>query len=676
MRKKGIRVRIDIMNRNTIMSLAMIYALWQSKRQDLLDLITPFVLFSVSSTTPTRSRIDIDSVCRYLESEFGYKSFQPTVVKKILNRECSSARATDRRIIRRNNEFILEKPYTELIETFSEKRINCKVRSDAVTTALASYLNSNNVYRRSDYSQRDAEIILLSFFERQGSTILLSVEDFSQQLVRNDESDYFVGKFILEQHENKTVLMDYIEELVKGYFVTTALYLQAENTDVTRASFSDVTFFLDTRILLGYLGYKSQQENDSIQDMVKSLKKNGAKLACFSYNEVEIESILRAYRQSTLHRSNNSPYTLEYFDSLGRTSTPVEAAEKYFSNKLKSDEIISNSPDEILEQSGLADSTEGILDDSSVRAIVEKIKPSYKFEGFSDDMSAINTVSRLREGKRLPYIEKCKAVFVTSNTALVAAIKQYCRENGTDYGFPIVISVDDLCVLAWLKDFESDNSLPKMRLLENVMAAITPNRELMDAYFKNLDNLKQQGKLDDDEVSLLRVDHYAQKELMELTGGNSDNVSDTVIEKIRERIRGDSYTAGVIQGKNSAVEEYQSMQKIQRNNACMRAEKEVEQEYAEKERKHIKRIKIGSIFVALVFIIASAFSLYSQWNGALKFPLLIVTIITTFESAMPFFSKDSFLIKKEKSRLMKKKLMDIDLRKEKYLSILNSDSEK
>ena len=37
--RKKMKQRINIMNRNTIISLAMLYALWQSKRQDLLDLI-------------------------------------------------------------------------------------------------------------------------------------------------------------------------------------------------------------------------------------------------------------------------------------------------------------------------------------------------------------------------------------------------------------------------------------------------------------------------------------------------------------------------------------------------------------------------------------------------------------------------------------------------------------
>lgn len=60
------------MNKNAITSLAMIYALWQSKRQDLLDLIRPFVLYAVGSTTSLNSEIDILSVCNYMETEFGY----------------------------------------------------------------------------------------------------------------------------------------------------------------------------------------------------------------------------------------------------------------------------------------------------------------------------------------------------------------------------------------------------------------------------------------------------------------------------------------------------------------------------------------------------------------------------------------------------------------------------
>ena len=120
--------------------------------------------------------------------------------------------------------------------------------------------------------------MLLSFFDQYGNSVALSVENLRQIQAKGNEICYFIGKFILSENEKESVLMDYILELVRGYFVTMALYLQADNPDVTRSSFSDVTFFLDTRILLAYLGYKTEEENNSVQLMVRSIQRAGAKI--------------------------------------------------------------------------------------------------------------------------------------------------------------------------------------------------------------------------------------------------------------------------------------------------------------------------------------------------------------------------------------------------------------
>ena len=275
-------MRIDVMNKNSIVSLAMLFALWQTNRKDLLALIRPFILYSVGMTTETGDEIDISSICAYMEQEFGYKSFQPAVVSRVLSRETSLSKLSSDRVIEKNNKkFYLTGSLSSHIDSFNEKRTFCKAHSDSVTKALSDFLNLNHIYKRSNFTQQEAERLLLMFFEKQGGSILLSIEDFQQMTFRKNEIDYFIGKFILEQYENKTVLMDYLIELVKGYFVTTALYLQAETPDITKSAFKNVTFFLDTRLLLAYMGYKSKQENDSVQEMVRSILKNGDKVACF-----------------------------------------------------------------------------------------------------------------------------------------------------------------------------------------------------------------------------------------------------------------------------------------------------------------------------------------------------------------------------------------------------------
>ena len=96
------------MKKNAIISLAMLYALWQTKRSDLLDLIRPFVLYAVGVTTKVGDIIDVEGICRYMESEFGYQSFQCAVVERILLRETSDAIKQESRIIKKENrKFIL-----------------------------------------------------------------------------------------------------------------------------------------------------------------------------------------------------------------------------------------------------------------------------------------------------------------------------------------------------------------------------------------------------------------------------------------------------------------------------------------------------------------------------------------------------------------------------------------
>lgn len=659
------------MKKNAIISLAMLYALWQTKRSDLLDLIRPFVLYAVGVTTKVGDIIDVEGICRYMESEFGYQSFQCAVVERILLRETSDAIKQESRIIKKENrKFILIASLSTQVENFNSKRLVCKEHSDAVTTALAGYLNHNRACRRDNYTSSEAEVFLLSFFERQGGSIVLSADDLRQISFKNSELDFFIGKFILEENEKRSSLMDYIVELVKGYFVTTALYLQAENLDVTHASFSNVIFYLDTRLLLALLGFKSSQENESVQEMVKSLQRNGAKLACFSYNIEEVENILEAYKQSTVSpRRYPATITLEFFDERGASYTHVDAAQKAFIQKLRNFQVNEISFEAALINAGVKDQATGLLNDDELRNILLEMKPSYNVSTLPDDLAAINTVSRIRRGKRLPNIEKCKAVFVTSNPLLVSGTKQLLINHSEDVGFPLAITGNDLCVMAWLKDFERSNNLPKMRLLENVLAALTPSKELMDAYFDNVDYLEKQGDLSGDEAALLRMDQFAKKELMELTKGEKGNLSTAVVQTIRKSIRRESKEEGIKIGENRGTQTLNEL----RTAACKQAEKEIEEEYSRKERRWIKIIKIAAIAIALLFSSASIYMIVMTGIGSpLSIATTIVALVTLVQGTGTLLIKDNWATKVVRRTLQRQKFKELDERKTKYLGLLDT----
>lgn len=597
--------------------------------------------------------------------------FSVLYVERILLRETSDAIKQESRIIKKENrKFILIASLSTQVENFNSKRLVCKEHSDAVTTALAGYLNHNRACRRDNYTSSEAEVFLLSFFERQGGSIVLSADDLRQISFKNSELDFFIGKFILEENEKRSSLMDYIVELVKGYFVTTALYLQAENLDVTHASFSNVIFYLDTRLLLALLGFKSSQENESVQEMVKSLQRNGAKLACFSYNIEEVENILEAYKQSTVSpRRYPATITLEFFDERGASYTHVDAAQKAFIQKLRNFQVNEISFEAALINAGVKDQATGLLNDDELRNILLEMKPSYNVSTLPDDLAAINTVSRIRRGKRLPNIEKCKAVFVTSNPLLVSGTKQLLINHSEDVGFPLAITGNDLCVMAWLKDFERSNNLPKMRLLENVLAALTPSKELMDAYFDNVDYLEKQGDLSGDEAALLRMDQFAKKELMELTKGEKGNLSTAVVQTIRENIRRESKEEGIKIGENRGTQTLNEL----RTAACKQAEKEIEEEYSRKERRWIKIIKIAAIAIALLFSSASIYMIVMTGIGSpLSIATTIVALVTLVQGTGTLLIKDNWATKVVRRTLQRQKFKELDERKTKYLGLLDT----
>ena len=237
----------------------------------------------------------------------------------------------------------------------------------------------------------------------------------------------------------------------------------------------------------------------------------------------------------------------------------------------------------------------------------------------------------------------------------------------------IIITMKCLCVMAWIKEFEQDSRIPKMRLLENVVAATTPTRELMDAYFSNLENLEKQGAISADEAALLRVDLYARKEMMDRTRGNKDNLSYEIIEEIRNKLRAESRDAGFEAGRVAAEKAISEKNKEHRNLVCKRAEEEVEQECQQKEYIWVTAAKVCSYFVAAVFLVATIASLVAQWGTSTQIVLVVVTAVTTVQAIIPFFSKDTWIIRWIHNYLNRKKLSEVDARKDKYLSLLDAD---
>lgn len=137
-----IKLEVDIMNRNAIIGLSMMYALWDAKRKDLLSVITPFVLYCVGTTTSVGKQIDVEGISKKMEEEFGYKHFLPGVVIRVLTR-LTNERESPPLISKKNKHFYLSRSLDDTVLAFREKRCICKERTEKLATRAGCGLSKS-----------------------------------------------------------------------------------------------------------------------------------------------------------------------------------------------------------------------------------------------------------------------------------------------------------------------------------------------------------------------------------------------------------------------------------------------------------------------------------------------------------------------------------------------------
>ena len=100
------------------------------------------------------------------------------------------------------------------------------------------------------------------------------------------------------------------------------------------------------------------------------------------------------------------------------------------------------------------------------------------------------------------------------------------------------------------------------------------------------------------------------------------------------------------------------------------AEEEVTREFAEKEKRIISIVRLGSLCVAAVFVVATVTSFVNQDSQDTKWALFTVMLITTVQAVLPFFNRKNWIIGIVKRNLKKRQLTELDRRKSKYISIV------
>ena len=508
----------QMMNENIMIGTAILSTFSDKMQNDSIDLMLPFIKYALHEKYTIGEIVTAPAICDFIQNTFAFENLPLAIIDKAFIRLSKTGGC----LTYNNKEYMFSKDVSTEHSKIKDKRNHALMLVDAIVKKLTPYLNSKSF---KTYTDEDSKRILFNFLDNYGlSTLDNSLID--SQITKLENTNRIVGAFILEEFENNSEIFNKLIELIKGVFLSKAIYLQTNNENLFKARMKDTVIILDAPLLLSILGLKTEGENRVAQEFLQVLPAE-VKLHYFQHNFKELDSIIRSYMHQR-QQGGTYIHTLEFFDEKSSSIEDIELFYLQLDKKLRYHNITEYPKEIPIEEQFFIDEN-GLAEE-----LKEKI-PSYKTneKALEIDVATISYINRLRKGVTSRSIEKCKAIFITNNHNLVQVSNKFL---GTQYEIGCSMSEIDFTILMWLKNSKKNSSVPKDILVANAMAAteeVTEN--FMEGVLACIKRYQQDGSFDEESAGLILENIYCRRELVEICNGDPKEITIEKIKSVQEK---------------------------------------------------------------------------------------------------------------------------------------------
>lgn len=334
-----------------------------------------------------------------------------------------------------------------------------------------------------------------------------------------------IGDYVMHLQKNDIERFDSFSVLVQGHMLANALLCP----DLQHApkSYKDVTFFFDTPILVQKLGLEGGAKRRAVEDLHALIEKLGGRMATFSHTRDEVGIVIRG--------------AADHIDARnGRGAIVMEARRN---GTTRSDLILLDQlAVTLFEKAGIKseDTPRYIadfqIDEAQFERLLEDEVSYFNPRARDFDINSVRSIYVLRSNTAPQLIEKCKAVFVTCNTAFSRAAYEYGKMHGEACEVSSVITDFSLANMAWLKAPVGAPTIPMTELLAYSYAAVQPSPVLMEKFLVEVEKLERQGIITARDHQLLRSSTITSEELVRLTLGDEEALTEETITETLRRV--------------------------------------------------------------------------------------------------------------------------------------------
>lgn len=331
-----------------------------------------------------------------------------------------------------------------------------------------------------------------------------------------------VGEFVQDDHYRDQRVFRHLISLTKGSLLSSALGLP--DLAETRARITQLHLYFDTRLVLRLIGACGPSRRDFAQELATFASEAGITLKCFEHNVKEIRGVLAAC-EAAVRARRGSYYgeAVEYMVASGWEPSDVA--------------LLSGNLEEVLERSGVQvvskpeHEARFTTDEPALGALLDS-EVHYRNKSARDaDIDSLTAIHRLRQGREMYRIERCRAIFVTTNTSLAQASRIWARDEGVSRGaVPLAMIDHELAAFLWLKTGLQDSDIVEKTLAVAAIAATEPDERIWRQYAARIEALLDQGAVSVDEYVLLRQSSLARSILVNRTGSEVEAFAEDTVK--------------------------------------------------------------------------------------------------------------------------------------------------
>lgn len=504
----------------TIVSLALLKVNWDLLKKDYLENFVPLVTESIRCLGT--EVVSLPEVQAELQSRFGLYIPQ-NAIKALLSR------VRKKGYIRQENRVFYANHDALAGTEFRQTQGNVVRMYEALISSLVQYCAEQHNVR---WSTEEADAALNGYLEEHQVELAnsftgrrsLPVPDHPRR-----SSLYLVGSFVNRLQETASGDFEFLETIVKGSMLANAIFLP-DPTQATR-KFHKTEVFFDTSFLIYALGYGGVHRQRPCRELLDLLYETGADLRCFEHTLEETRGVLIACSQRIAEhrlRDAHGP-SIEYFLSIGARPSDIDLLalrldSNFRSLRIRVVETPPFIPAYVIDEKGL---------EAALCAEIQYSNP----HALMHDLKSISAIMRLRRGEEYLYVENCRAVFATMNSALAMVSRAFLVPDATRTCVAPCITDYSLTNLLWLKQPTRAPDLPRKRIIADCFAATQPDERMWRNYLAEIDKLQRSGEVSPTDYYLLRYSYEARNALMEVTLGEEDAFVEGTVPEILELVK-------------------------------------------------------------------------------------------------------------------------------------------